>query len=192
MASYGFRQRIMEVREDGAALANSTTATNLLPSSGSEAYVGAGMLRPGDVIAFDFSGRISTVVTTPGTLTLALRFGSVDVFSSGAMSLNTTAQTNVHWRLTGELVCRATGTGTATTLFPKGCHWMSHAVIGSAAPTAGSVGEHVLPYNTAPAVGSGFDFSASQLIGLFATWSVASASNSIQLHCGSVDIYVGG
>lgn len=192
MASYGFRQRVLEVREDGTALTNSTTATSLLPGSGSEAFVGAGQLRPGSVIAFDFSGRISTVVTTPGTLTLALRFGSTDVFSSGAMSLNTTAQTNVHWRLFGELVCRATGLSTSTTLFPKGCAFKSHAVIGSPAPTAGGAGEHLLPYNTAPAVGTGFDFSTSLLIALFGTWSVASASNSIQVQAGSIDIYIGG
>lgn len=192
MASYGFRQRILEVREDGAALTNSTTATNLLPGSAAEAFIGAGQLREGSVVCFDFSGRISTVVTTPGTLTLALRFGSTDVMSSGAMTLNTTAQTNVHWQLRGELVVRATGTGTATLLFPKLCCWKSHAVIGSPAPTAGGAGEHLLPYNAAPAVGTGYDHSASQLISLMATWSVANASNSITLHCGSVDVYVGG
>lgn len=192
MASYGFRQRILEVREDGAALANSTTATNLLPASASEAYIGAGQLRVGSVICFDFAGRISTLATTPGTLALALRFGSTDVLASGAMTLNTTAQTNVHWHLRGELVVRATGTGTSTTLFPKCCYWQSHAVIGSPAPTAGGAGEHLLPYNTAPAVGTGFDFSASQLISLMGTWSTASASNSIQLHAGSIDIYIGG
>ena len=192
MSSYGFRNRILELREDGTALTNSTTQTSLLPSTGKEAFIGAGFLRPGAVIAFLFSGRISTVVTTPGTLSLALRLGSVDVFSSGAMTLNTTAQTNVNWQVEGELVCRATGTGTATTLFPKGISFTSHAVIGSPAPTAGGAGEHMLPYNAAPAVGSGFDFSASQLIDFMATWSVASASNSIQLHAGSVDLYIGG
>lgn len=192
MSSYGFRQRILEVREDGIALASSTTATNILPASASEAYVGAGQLRPGAVICFDFSGRISTLATTPGTLTLELRFGSTAVFSSGPMTLNTTAQTNTHWQLQGELVCRATGLSTSTTMFPKGCRFKSHAVIGSPAPTAGGAGEHLLPYNTAPAVGTGFDFSTSQLITLYATWQTSSASNSIQLHCGSVDIYIGG
>lgn len=192
MSSYGFRNRILELREDGTALTNSTTQTSLLPITAKEAFIGAGFLRPGSVIAFMFSGRISTVVTTPGTLALALRLGSVDVFLSGAMTLNTTAQTNVNWQLEGELVCRATGTGTSTTLFPKCASFTSHAVIGSPAPTAGGAGEHVLPYNAAPAVGSGFDFSASQLIDLMATWSVANAANSIQLHCGSVDLYIGG
>ena len=145
--------------------------------------------RVGRVIAFEFSGRISTVVTTPGTLNLALRFGAISVFDSGAMALNVTAQTNTHWVLRGELVCRAFGAGTSTTLFPKSCVFESHAVIGSPAPTAGGAGEHRLPYNTAPAVGAGFDNGTSQLIDLFATWSVANAANSIQLHAGTIDVY---
>lgn len=190
MATQGFRERILEVTEDGTALANSTTATSILAAARKIATLPAGYFDElGKRICFEFSGRISTVVTTPGTLTLALRLGSIDVFSSGAMSLNTTAQTNTHWSLKGELVARALGTGTATTLFPKGCRFRSHAVIGSSGPTAGGAGTHMLPYNTAPAVGSGFDNSVSQLIDLYATWSVANASNSIQLHAGHIDIY---
>lgn len=190
MSSHGFRERILEVREDGTALASSTTQTTLLPASALEATLGAGFLKVPKAIVFEFSGRISTLVTTPGTLALALRLGSVDVLASGAMTLNTTAQTNVHWTLKGEIVCRATGLTTVTTFMPKGCEWKSHAVIGSPAPTAGGAGAHLLPYNAAPAVGSGLDFSVSQLLNLLATWSVNSASNSIQLHAGHVDVYV--
>lgn len=190
MASQGFRERILEVSVDGTALTNSTAATSLLPASFKTAALPLGYFdRVGRVIAFEFSGRISTLVTTPGTLSLALRFGAISVFDSGAMTLNVTAQTNVHWTLRGELVCRAFGAGTSTTLFPKGCVFESHAVIGSPAPTAGGAGEHRLPYNAAPAVGAGFDNSASQAIDLLATWSVANAANSIQLHAGSIDVY---
>lgn len=190
MASQGFRERILEVAEDGTALASSTTATSILPASRKVAALPIGYFdRIGKSLAFMFSGRISTVVTTPGTLTLELRFGSTVVFSSGAMTLNTTAQTNVNWTLEGELICRAIGAGTSTTLFPKGCRFASHAVIGSPAPTAGGGGVHMLPYNAAPAVGTGFDNSASQAIDLFGTWSVSNASNSIQLHCGHIDLY---
>lgn len=192
MADKGFRNRILEVIEDGAALANSTTQTSLLPASALEAAFGIGYWSRGKVLSFDFSGRISTVVTTPGTLALALRLGTVDIFASGLMTLNVVAQTNVHWQLRGELVCRAAGNSTLTTFFPKGCRFVSHAVIGSPAPTAGGAGEHLLPYNAAPAVGSGLDFTGDQKLNLMATWSVANASNSIQLHAGSVDTYVGG
>jgi hypothetical protein len=189
MSSKGFRERILEVFTDGSALASSTTETSLLPTSGYEATLGAGLMKIGRMLAFDFSGRISTVVTTPGTLTLALRLGSVDVFSSGAIPLNVVAQTNVHWSLRGELICRAIGTSTTTTLFPKSCIFTSRAVVGSAAAGSGGIGSEILPYNTAPAVGSGFDFSVSQLVDFLATWSVSNASNSITLHCGSVDVY---
>lgn len=189
MSSYGFRERVLEIKEDGSALVSSTTQTSLLAAAAKELTLGAGWLRVGRILAFEFSGRISTVVTTPGTLALALRLGSVDVFASGAMTLNTTAQTNVHWKLSGELVCRAVGLSTSTVFMPKGVTFRSHAVIGSSAPTAGGAGEHMLPYNAAPAVGAGIDFSVSQLFELMATWSVSSASNSIQLHAGHVDAY---
>lgn len=189
MSSFGFRERILEVATDGSALASSTTATSILPSAYKTAALPVGYFdRARGALAFDFSGRISTVVTTPGTLTLDLRLGSTAVFSSGAMTLNTTAQTNVHWSLIGELVMRAFGGSTSTTLFPKSCFFRSHAVIGSAAPTAGSAGMHLLPYNSAPAVGTGVDNGAAQLFDLYATWSVSNAANSITLHCGSIDL----
>lgn len=189
MSSKGFRERILEIYEDGSALSNSTTQTSLLPGSGFEATLGAGFDRIGRAIIFEFSGRISTVVTTPGTLALALRMGTVDVFASGGIPLNTTAQTNAHWSLKGEIICRAVGKTTLTTWFPKGCEFKSRAVVGSAAAGSGGVGVELLPYNTAPAVGSGLDFSVSQLVDFLATWSVANASNSITLHAGHVDVY---
>ena len=192
MSSKGFRERILEIYEDGAALTNSTVQTSLLPASAKEATLGAGLLRIGKVIGFELSGRISTVVTTPGTLALSLRFGSVDAFTTGAMTLNVTAQTTVHWVLRGELVVRAVGAGSVTTLMPKGCTFTSHAVIGSPAIGAGGAGVQMLPYNTAPAVGTGFDFTSSQLMDVLGTWSVASASNSVTVHAGHVDIYTGG
>lgn len=190
MASQGFRERILEVCEDGTALNTSTTATSLLSSVRKTATLPAGYFdRIGRVLGFEFSGRISNIVTTPGTLTLDFRLGSTAVFTSGAMALNIVAKTDVHWLLRGELVCRAIGATTVTTLFPKGCQFMSNSVIGAAAVTAGGQGIHGLPYNAVPAVSTGFDNGVSQLIDLYATWSISNAANSIQLHAGHVDIY---
>jgi hypothetical protein len=189
MSSKGFCERILEITEDGSALTNSTTQTSILPTSKLTAATPVGYFdQLGRPLLFEFSGRISTVVTTPGTLTLTLRLGSIDVFSSGAMPLNIVAQTNVHWLFRGELVCRAIGSGTSTTLFPKGAFFLSGAVIGAAAPSAGGATAIMLPYNTAPAVGAGFDNGAQQLVNVMATWSVASASNSIQLQAGHIDV----
>lgn len=190
MSSYGFRERILEIEDSGAALTASITQTSLFPDSAYETTLSAGFLKVPKSIAFEFSGPVSTLVTAPGTLALALRLGAVDVLASGLMTLNIVAQTNTHWTFKGEIVCRAKGRTTVTTFMPKGCYFQSHAVIGSAAPTAGGAGTHMLPYNAAPAVGSGLDFSVSHLINLMATWSVNSASNSIQLHAGHIDVYV--
>jgi hypothetical protein len=189
MSSYGFRERILEITEDGSALTASTSQTSILPSAKKTAALPIGYFdRVGKVLAFEFGGRISTVVTTPGTLALALRMGSVDVLASGAMALNTVAKTDVHWKFSGELVCRAYGNSTGTLLFPKGCKFESHAVVGAAAPSAGGAGVHMLPYNAAPANGSGFDNGASQLIDLLAAWSISNG-NSIQVQYGHLDLY---
>lgn len=179
-----YRNVIVASQTDGSALTNSTTPTSLLATSSKPKLWP--LFCKNSEIAFKLTahGRISTVVTTPGTMTLAMRFidsaaTSVDVFSSGAMTLNVTAQTNVPWLLEVWGIIRALGS--TATLFGFG-RFHSHAVIGSAAPTAGGAGAHILPYNTAPAVGTAFNATLENQVDLFATWSVANAANSIQCH----------
>jgi hypothetical protein len=182
MSSQSWRETYIVATGDGTALASSTTATSLLPAATKFTLPSAFFQAvDGKTLRVRATGRISTVVTTPGTLTLAVRFGSVDVFSSGAMTLNTTAQTNVNWIFDAYLPIRTVGASTSAALFGQG-EFRSHAVIGSAAPTAGGAGVHLLPYNAAPAVGTGFDSTAAQTVDLYATWSVSNASNSITLH----------
>lgn len=167
---------------DGTALASSTTATSILPA-GSKFTLPSTYFDAinGKTLRIRAGGRISTVVTTPGTLTLDVRFGSVAVFSSGAMTLNTTAQTNVNWIYEADLTIRTVGASTSAAVLGQG-KFASHAVIGSPAPTAGGAGVHMLPYNAAPAAGTGFDSTAAQTVDFYATWSVSNASNSITLH----------
>jgi hypothetical protein len=176
----GYIATLLNSIADGSALTNTTTATSILPVI-AKPTLPANYLFAGKMFRVRASGRISTVVTTPGTLTLDFRLGSVNVFSGGAMTLNTTAQTNAGWIYDAMMTVRAVGATTTANILGQGM-WISHAVIGSPAPTAGGAGEHVLPYNTAPVVGTGFDSTAAQLVDLFATWSVASASNSITCH----------
>lgn len=186
--SEGFRERILSIGENGTALSNSTTETSLLPDGRKITLPSYFFDRIGKSLILRAAGRISTVVTTPGTLTLALKFGSIVVATSGAMTLNTTAQTNTPWVLDMESVLRSIGSGTAATLFSQGL-FRSHAVIGSSAIGTGGAGCQMLPYNSAPAVGNGFDATAAQTVDLVGTWSVANSSNSIQLHQMSLDIF---
>jgi hypothetical protein len=96
------------------------------------------------------------------------------------MNLNVTAQTNATWEFELELVARALGFSTSANLMGVG-RFSSRALIGSAAVASGYAGSALLP-DTAPAVGTGFDSTNTNLLDLKATWSVANAANSIQCH----------
>lgn len=184
MPDNSYESVLVATQADGSALSSSTTPTSLLPASAKTKIWPLFCRTPEKILRFTAHGRISTLVTTPGTLTIALRFidsaaTSVDVFSSGAMTLNTTAQTNTPWIMQGHLIVRAVGS--SATLFGFGT-FTSHAVIGSSAIGTAGAQTQMLPYNAAPAVGTAFNATLENQIDLFATWSVNSASNSITLH----------
>ena len=175
---HGYVGPIIVAQGDGSALTNTTTATSILAAQ-AKATLGAGFLDViGKTLRLRASGRISTVVTTPGTLTLDVRFGSVVVANGGAMTLSTTAKTNVTWELDWLLTARAIGGSTSANMMHVG-HWLSEAA--GATTVAGEAKCIMLP-QSAPAVGTGFDSTAAFVVDLFATWSVANAANSIQLH----------
>jgi hypothetical protein len=107
------------------------------------------------------------------------------VWDSLAINLNIVAKTNVHWALEADLFVQAEGDSTTTTLFPGQCIWTSEALIGSPLPTVGGSGSVLLPYNTAPVVGAGFNGKTSQQFDLFFTQTVA--TGSIALHTLNID-----
>jgi hypothetical protein len=143
-------------------------------------YIGRG-------IKFLLNGRISCAVTTPGTARYDICMGSAGttiVFDTGAMNLNIVAKTTVPWFLEALLVCRAVGTGTSTTFFPRG-QWTSEAVIASPLPTVGSNGSLLVPTG-APAVGAGMDNTAASALDVFFTQTVATGSMTV--HNYQVDV----
>lgn len=190
MSTKGFRERILEIEQAGSALVSSTSETSLLPAAQLTAFLPAGYFdQKGKRFCFEFSGQMSNRVTGPDTFKFQIYLDSVAVFSSGLIPLNIVAKTNVHWAIWGELVCQAYGGGTGTTLFPKKIQFESESLIGSPAATAGGSGCILLPFNTAPAAGTGFDNGPSHLIDIRGTHSVSNAGNSIQLMAGHVDLY---
>jgi hypothetical protein len=178
-------ETLVTAQIDGTALANTTTATSIIPPA-ARFTIPAGYFSIGKKLRVRSGGRISTVVTTPGTLTLDLRFGASTVqFNGGAMALNIVAKTNVSWFFDCTLTCRSIGNSTLATIIGMGV-WESEAVIGSPLPSVGGSGNFILPASAA-AVGTGFDSTVSNVLDLFATWSVANAANSIQVHTFSVE-----
>lgn len=176
MSLQTWSETLVSAQVDGTALTNTTTATSIIPAA-AKYTLPANWFAIGKKIRITASGRISNIVTTPGTLTLDVRFGSTVVFNGGAVSLNATAKTNVTWNLQVDLTCRAIGASTSANLMGTG-YWLTESVVGAAAGTTLAAS---LPA-TAPAAGTGFDSTASQAVDVFGTFSIANAGNSVTLH----------
>jgi hypothetical protein len=176
MSRETWQESVITATGDGTAVTG-TTATSLLPT-GAKYVLPANWSEVGRMLRVRAAGRISNIVTTPGTLTLDVRFGSAIVFDGGGMQLNAVAKTNVAWVLEADLVIRAIGSGTAANLLGVG-RWASESVVGSPVPGSGGSGQLLMPAS-APAVGAGYDSTATQTVDLFAKFSLT--GNSITLH----------
>lgn len=183
MSLQTWQETLISAQVDGAALNTSTTPTSILPPA-ARYTLPANYMAIGKVFRIKFAGRLSNIVTTPGTLTLDVRMGptsNIIVFNGGAMQLSTTAHTNVP--IVGEimLTCRAIGNSTNANLMGQG--WaLSQALSLTAVADSATTPAHLLMPNTAPAVGTGFDSTVSMVVDLFATFSISNAGNGITLH----------
>lgn len=134
----------------------------------------------GQMLRITIGGQMSNIITTPGTLTPTVYFGSVKVFAGAALQLNAVAKTNVSWLMTLLLVCRSVGSGTAATMLGLGT-FASESIVGSPVPASGGAGQLLLPA-TAPAAGTGFDCTASQAVDVRANFSLTGNSITSMLY----------
>jgi hypothetical protein len=137
----------------------------------------------GKVLRITMSGRISSLITTPGTARFDVCLGAAGttiVFDSLAILLDSVAaHTNVAWFLELELVCRAIGATTLTTFFPHRAVWTSEDILGVPATAPKGSLSAVLPWNTAPAVGAGMDNTAASALDVFFTQTAATGSMTV-------------
>lgn len=111
-SSVGWRDVLTPRRvltSDGAQVLNTTTETIMVP----DFTFAADSLEVGDAFKYTLLGDISTVITTPGTITFRLRWGGVAgtlLAASGAFAPDpTAASTTVSYCIEWYIVCRATG-----------------------------------------------------------------------------------
>lgn len=120
------------------------------------------------------SGKISSVITTPGTARYRLDFGATTVFDGLAILLDSVAaHTDVGWHLEILLTCRAIGT--SASLMGVG-RWTCEDILGVPATAPKGVLTAILPWNSAPAVGSTFDSTAALAVDLTFEQTVATGS----------------
>ncbi len=172
-----WNQTLITAQSDGPAII-AAAATSALPTSAKITLPNGFFSSIGDQFRLYASGRISCAVTTPGTARFDLRLGGVVAFDSQAMPLNIVAKTNVAWLLDVILTVRSLGSGTAATLMSQG-KWVSEAIVGSPAASVGGAGEFLVPYNVAPAPGTGFDSTSALAVDVFFTQTVATGSMTL-------------
>lgn len=134
---------------------------------------------------------ISNIVTTPGTITFQIMFGSIVVWSSGAIQLNATAHTLLPAVLEVDLVCQLANTGVGGVIAKlMGVGRLSGVMFTKTAAQVDGVNSEtqmVVPV-TAPALGTAFDGTISQILDFWAGFSISSSGNGIQMADYSVDL----
>lgn len=180
MSTNSWVQTLFTEQGAGPTLTAAAAASMLIaatPVAGQNRFtIPAGQLKVGDKLRFWAAGIISCAVTTPGTATYDVRFGSTIVFSSGALPLNIVVQTNVNWELEINMTIRSIGATAAGTLWASG-KWLSPASINTPAPGTGpGPGGQLLPFGSSQAISTGFDTTVANVFDSFFTQTVATGS----------------
>jgi hypothetical protein len=165
---------------DGAQILNTTTETVICP----DYTFSAGDPRLYQGAAFNIRAwfDVSNVVTTPGTLTLRIRWGGVAgtvLATTGAITLSSTARSNYSGSIDADLVVRAIGS--AGSVFCQGRAFLNDVpVAADSLPqgvyTMGSAGANV------PAVVGSIDTTTAKALSVTAQFSVNTATTQLTNH----------
>lgn len=173
MATAGFEELLVTAQVDGTAV-TAAAATTLLPPASLYTLPANFLGTVGKQLCIEASGRISSVITTPGTARFDVRFGGTVVFDGLAILLDTVAaHVTVGWWLRIMLTVRAIGT--TANLWGVGM-WSSEDILGVPATAPKGVLTAMLPWNTTPAIGANFNSTVSQQVDLQFTQTVATGS----------------
>lgn len=176
MSGQSWEETLITAQVDGATL-TAAAAASMLPAAARFTLPANFFKNIGQQLLIRASGRISSLITTPGTARFDVRFGANVVFDSQAILLDTVAgHTNVGWVMEILLTCRALGS--SANLMGQGW-WMCEDILGVPATAPKGVLTAILPWNAAPAVGANFDSGASQVVDSFFTQNVATGSMTL-------------
>lgn len=166
---YSIMETLITAESDGPTL-TAAAAASCLPT-GAVYKLPANWFDIGRQLKLWAQGKVSTVITTPGTLRFDVRLGGTIVFDGLAILPDTVApHSNVLWELEIMLTCRAIGNGTNANLMGSGKFFSEDK---------GSLFV-ALPWNTAPVVGAGFNSVQDNTVDLFFTQTVATGSLTLQ------------
>ena len=178
MSVQTWEETLVTAQTAGTTLSAFTAAATLLPTHAIYTLP-ANYFSIGKTLRIRAAGQISSF--TSGTFTFNVGMGPtlaspISVWTPGAIT-TVVSLTNQTWILEIELLCRSIGSGTSATILGIG-RITSPILTGST--SAAQAMSWLLP-STAPAVGSGFDSTVTNIVNLFCACSVSNAANAITL-----------
>src|SRR5260370_24420802 len=103
----GYYNSLVKLQAAGPNLTASLTATSLLNPQGKVTLPAGFFSYIGQKLKINAQGQLGNIITTPGTLTIDVRFGSVVVFNGGAVQMCFPARTTLPLCLTKEMALKA-------------------------------------------------------------------------------------
>lgn len=159
------------------SMLSATTATEA--SAGIFTLPGSALQR-GSFLKWTVDASISNRVTGPDTFTINIMFGSVIAFTTGAITLTTTAHTNIPALIEIWLSCHVVGTLAQM----RGRSRITGQMIqqgGTAAADSATLTNTALYPNTASALGTAFDGTLGFAVDFQVAQSVSNAGNGFRV-----------
>src|SRR5882757_4882516 len=113
MSLQAWEEALISAGAAATSLSNTTTATSILPAACKVTLPTNFFQSVGKILKVTSIGSLSNVVTTPGTLTLDVRFGGTVVFDGGAAGMSSTAHTTLPYWWEAMMSCRTIGASAA-------------------------------------------------------------------------------
>jgi hypothetical protein len=172
----GWPETLIVQQGDGPTLSAAAAAT-CLSAQGKKTLPANFFNYIGQTLRIEAAGRISSIITTPGTARFDIRLGGSVIFDSAAILLDTVAaHTTRQWRLVIDMTVRVVGS--AGNFFGHGL-WTCEDILGTPATAPKGSLSAVLPWNTTPAVGGNADFTTAGVLDMFFTQTEATGSMTV-------------
>lgn len=183
MPSQAWNQAIVSQRAAGTLFNTFTTAKTVINQQDLYSFP-PNFFQIGQRLRITANMAVSNIVTTPGTVTFQVMLGSIVVWTSGAVQLNATAHTLLPARLVVDLVCQLANTGVGGVV----AQFMGTGILTgvmftlTAAQTDATnvPGSFTVPA-TAPALGTAFDGTISQILDFWTGFSISNSGNGIKV-----------
>lgn len=175
-------QELLTSQQAAGTLQNTFTTAKSVINTQALYVLPAGFWYIGRMVNVKVAGAISNIVTTPGLMNFQVKMGSVAAFDTGNIQLNATAHTTLPFTLDIMLTCRSVGSGTSATLIGQGT--ATGIMFTNTAAQVDSVQgmQVILAPATAPAAGTGFDSTVSNIVDFFTGFTISNAGNGVQIH----------